>query len=401
MGDPRGLLRDAVTDRRAIIGAVIIAVAVGAMLLIARAEDSSAPPAGPEARAEPAGVPAPVAGLVDSMSDEELADQVLLLGFEGVDGTAPFLGELGTRQLGGVLVDSRNWTDSATGTALVGAIRATGREDDRIPPLVTAAQEGGRYRSFGDLPPEQTSLEIAGSGSVEATEEWARAAAASLHSAGFDLDLFPIADVASLDSPIADRAFSDDPAAVAELTAAAVRGCEAEELACAPLHFPGLGAASGDTDTGPATVGLDAASLEARDLMPFRAAIDAGAPALVLSLAFYAAYDAVTPGALSEPIAIGLLRDQLGFDGVAITDDLGAGAVRSSDSVPKAAVRALDAGADMLQIGAPEDALGVREAIVEAVGSGLLDHDRLAQAAGRVLELKRTLGVLRPSQLAP
>ncbi len=180
-----------------------------------------------------------------------------------------------------------------------------------------------------------------------------------------------------------------------------MRGCRAEGLACAPLHFPGLGAASGDTDSGPATVSLDAASLERRDLAPFRAAFDAGAPAIVLSLAFYAAYDPVTPAALAEPVATGLLRDRLGFDGVAITDDLGAGAVRFGYSVGKAAVAALDAGADLLQIGAPEDAIGVREAIVDAVASGELDRDRLAQAAGRVLELKRGLDALRPAQLAP
>ncbi len=82
-------------------------------------------------------------------------------------------------------------------------------------------------------------------------------------------------------------------------------------------------------------------------------------PAVVLSLAFYAAYDPVTPAALSEPVATGLLRDQLGFSGVAITDDLGAGAVRSGYSVPKAAVAALAAGSDLIQIDSPVDQKGV------------------------------------------
>ena len=111
-------------------------------------------------------------------------------------------------------------------------------------------------------------------------------------------------------------------------TAAALRGCRDEGLACAPLHFPGLGAASQDTSRGPATVSLDAASLSSRDLEPFRAAFAEGAPAVVVSLAFYGAYDTITPGALAEPVATGLLRDELGFDGAAITDDLGSGAVR-------------------------------------------------------------------------
>ena len=128
------------------------------------------------------------------------------------------------------------------------------------------------------MPPEQTELEIGDIGSTETAEEWARDAAEALRSAGFDLNLFPIADVATLDSPIADRAFSDDPATVTELTAAAVRGCADAGLACAALHFPGLGAASEDTDRGPATVGLDAETLESRDLGPFATAFPTGCP---------------------------------------------------------------------------------------------------------------------------
>jgi beta-N-acetylhexosaminidase len=200
--------------------------------------------------------------------------------------------------------------------------------------------------------------------------------------------------VATLDSAVADRAFSDDPVIAAQLTAAAVRGCRSAGLAPAVLHFPGLGAASQDTSQGPATVSLDAGTLSSRDLEAFRAAFSERAPAVVLSLAFYAAYDPVTPAALAEPVATDLLRDELGFEGVAITDDLGSGAVRSSDNVPKAAVRALAAGADLLQIGDPADQAGVHEAIVDAVAEGELSEERLAEAAGRVLELKRRQGLV-------
>ena len=117
-------------------------------------------------------------------------------------------------------------------------------------------------------------------------------------------------------------------------------------------------------------------------------------PAVVLSLAFYVAYDPVTPGALSGAVVTGLLRDQLGYQGVAITDDLGAGAVRSGTSVAKAAVAALAAGADLVRIDAPADQAGVQAAIVDAVAAGELPQERLEQAAGRVLELKRSRGLL-------
>jgi len=387
MEDSRGPSRLAIARRRAIALAVVAAaIAVVWFALGGGDEPAESPqerlPVSPE-----------TAATVVEMSPAELADQVLLVGFAGADDSAGFVDELRSRQLGGVLVRGENWVDTATGTALVGELREAAREDDRIPPLIVASQEGGRYRSFDDLPPEVTELEIGDEGSIELAEDWAREASEALRGAGFDLNLFPVADVATLDSPIADRAFSDDPAQVTELTAAAVRGCADAGLACAALHFPGLGAASEDTDRGQATVGLDRATLESRDLSPFATAFAEGMPAVVLSVAFYAAYDPVIPGALSPEVVTGLLRSGLGFNGVAITDDLGAGAVRSGYSVPKAAVAALAAGADLVRVDAPEDQAGVSEAIVAAVGDGSLALERLQAAAARVLELKRLRGL--------
>ncbi len=387
MEDSRGPSRATIARRRAVAIAVVAAVIVVAALLLTGGGEPADDPAAAPLSAE-------TAAAIAAMAPEQLADQVLLLGFEGTDAGAEIVDDVRARELGGVLVGSANWVDSAAGTALVGAIRAAGREGGRIPPLLVVAQEGGRYRAFADLPPERTELEIGDTGSAEAAEEWARESAAALRSAGFDLNLFPVADVASLDSPIADRAFSDDVTETATLTAAAMRGCRRAGLACAALHFPGLGAASEDTNRGPATVGLDTGTLESRDLVPFSAAFGEGMPAVVLSLAFYVAYDPVTPGALSDAVVTGLLRDQLGYQGVAITDDLGAGAVRSGTSVAKAAVAALAAGADLVRIDAVADQAGVQAAIVDAVAAGELPLERLEQAAGRVLELKRSRGLL-------
>ena len=375
--------RIATLRRRAAAVAVALAVTAGLWLVIGRSDS------GDDGGGRAPGVTAPVVGLVAELSTDELADQVLLLGFDGSDSSAAFLDEVGSRQLGGVMIGAQNWPDSSTGTALVDAIREAGATDGRVPPLIATAQEGGAYRSLFDMPPAETELAIGDTASPDAAERWAAQTCAALASAGFHLNLFPVADVATLDSAVADRAFSDDPAIAAQLTAAAVRGCRQEGIAPAALHFPGLGAASQDTSQGPATVSLDAASLAARDLEAFRAAFAERVPAVVLSLAFYAAYDPVTPGALAAPVATGLLRDELGFEGLAITDDLGSGAVRSGDPVPKAAVQALIAGADLLQIGSATDQGGVHEAIVDAVASGELSEARLTEAAGRVLELKR------------
>ena len=381
------------------------AVTVGIWALLFRDEGPGAPDGGSGAAGS---VPAPVRGLVEAMSPEQKVDAVLLLGFEGTDATAPIVERLRASQLGGVLIGSRNWVDSSQLTGLIGELRAAGRSGERIPPLIVAAQEGGPYRAFPDLPPGERQLDIGDRGDPRLAERSARFVGAVLRQVGFDLNLYPVADVATLDSPIADRAYSDDPAVAASMTAAAIRGCRAAGIACAPKHFPGLGAASQDTAQGPATVSLDTASLHQRDLAAFEAAFAEGVPAVVLSHAFYTAYDPVTPGSLSSLVATDLLRGELGFEGPAITDDLGAGAIeargaagaaggrgpRGGSAVTGAAIAAIRAGADMLLISSPEDQAGVSEALLGALRSGLLAEERLDVAVGRVLDLKRQLGLL-------
>jgi beta-N-acetylhexosaminidase len=226
-------------------------------------------------------------------------------------------------------------------------------------------------------------------------ERWAEQGAAALRADGFDLDLFPVADLTGATSPVAQRGFATDPTVVSAFTHAAVRGCVLARMACAPAHFPGLGSATQDTDQGPATVQLDQQTLAQQDLSPFRTAFDSHVPAVVLSLAYYAAYDPVTPGALSPAIVTGLLRDQLDYGGAAITDDLDAGAIRATMSVPEAAVEAIVAGADLVQVSSPADVEKVRSALLTAAEQGRIPSGRLADAAARVLELKRRVGLLR------
>ena len=368
--------------------AALVLGVVAAVAWFVFVRDDSDDPGDPEQRA--AGVSRKAEEVVRGLGADQQVDQVLLLGFDGTDRSAAIVSEAGERQLGGVLVG----TENGASPELLDAIARAGAAGGRIPPLLVAAQEGGIYRAFPELPPAERAIDIGDTASADRSEAWATETAQALRDAGFDLNLFPVADVATLDSTVGGRAFSDDAPLTADLTAAALRGCDEAELACAPLHFPGLGAASQDTAQGPAAVSLDADSLDARDLEPFRAAIAERVPAMVLSLALYPAYDAVTPAALTPQIAQGLLRDQLGFRGVAITDDLGSGAVKASYRVPDAAVAALKAGADMVQIESPDDQGRVRETILKAVESGELPPERLAEAAGRVLDLKRELGLI-------
>jgi beta-N-acetylhexosaminidase len=326
-------------------GGVVAAIVAG---ILSREEQSG------EAAGESPGVSSSSAELARGLSPEQMVDTVLLTGMAPGRATAGGPGE----------------------------------------PLEVARQEGGAYRAFADLPPAERQLDVGVRGSADFAEAWARETGAALRSAGFDLNLAPLADVATLDSPVADRAFGDDPALVSELTAAAVRGCSESGIACAVAHFPGLGGASNDVTQGPATVSLDRGSLESRDLAPFRTAFEAGAPAVVLSVAYYAAYDPVTPAALSPAVATDLLRNEIGFEGVAITDDLSSGAVGATHAAPAAAVGALLAGSDLVFVSDPGQARQARAALLGAARSGAVPADRLEEAVARVLELKKRLGLL-------
>lgn len=326
-----------------------------------------------------------------SISDQ--VDQVMLIGFDGTNAGGKIAEQLAHHEFGGVLIRADNWQGAQDGTKLISALRVEAGSNGRIPPAFATAQEPGDFRELTDLPPEKGELEIGDAGDLGAARDDFEASGKALVKAGILLDLAPIADVATLDSPVGARAFSDDPAVAASMTESALRGCEKAGLACAPGRFPGLGAATQDTDLGPASVSLDAASLEARDLVPFESAIAVEAPAMVISLGLYSAFDAVTPAALAPSIATDLLRDDLGYQGVAITDDLGAGSVKATTTVPQAAVAALTAGSDMIRIDSPKDQTGVREALLAAVDDGTLPKDRLASAAARVLEMKKALGI--------
>ncbi len=164
----------------------------------------------------------------------------------------------------------------------------------------------------------------------------------------------------------------------------------------APKFFPGLGGAAQSTEQGPAHVGVPLDVLAERDLVPFQAAIKAGAPAVQIGHGLYATDDFVVPASLSKAITTDLLRDRLDFKGVAITDDLSAPGVTAFEKVPEAAVEAIKAGADLLYISRPQ---GQQEAaylaVLNAVRKGDIPRERIDEALLRALTAKRNAGLIQ------
>lgn len=340
------------------------------------------------------GVPRSLADLVNGLPLNRKVAQLILAGFRGQDLTAPIYAELRRLDLGGVVIEGRNYQNAGQLAALAGETGVVARQAGNVPPFVFAPQEGGQFSDFPDLPPGRalSDLKTAAEGGQDAFES-----GRTLRSLGVHGVLGPVIDVGTEtgQDAIGPRAFSDDPAAVARFARAALRGYARAGVLAVPKHFPGLGGASIPTDQGPASVGLSLEELERRDLVPFAEAVRAGAPGLMLSHALYAP-NYSSPGSLTPAIAGGLLRRQLRFKGIAITDDLASPAISADWTVPDAAIQAIRSGADMVWIsGTRAEQEAAHLALVNAVRRGEISLARLNEALLRVLSAKQRFGLIR------
>jgi beta-N-acetylhexosaminidase len=294
--------------------------------------------------------------------------------------------------VGGLALDQTNFQDARQLARLVRGIRVAARRAHNDPPFVMAPQVGGEFRAFPSLPPDDAPADL---GTVALAKTETRDAARALDRAGLNGVLAPVLDVGPPDAPaVGGQAFSADPDRVSAYAVATVKAWRRQGLLAAAGHFPGLGSANQSTGDGPAAVRESMAQVSATDLPPFRAAIRTGVPALLLSLAAYETDDFVTPGALSHAIVTDLLRGQLGFHGIAITDDLTEGAVTAIMPVPQAAVQAVQAGADMVWIsGPPSLERQVYNAVLAAARAKKIAPARIDEATIRILAVKSELGL--------
>jgi beta-N-acetylhexosaminidase len=260
---------------------------------------------------------------------------------------------------------------------------------------VFASQEGGDLNAFPDLPPTAAPADLT---SAREAEMEARASANSLLALGINAVLGPVVDVGSSEtgSALGARVYSDDPREVSSYADRVVRAYRAEHVFSSAAHFPGLGGTDQSTQDGPATVGLGLDELRQRDLIPFHAAIDAGVPGVTISSALYPTSDFTTPASLSRSVDTALLRRDMRFKGVAMTDDLADPAITTLHTVPDAAVLAMRAGADLIYIsGGAGDQQAAYVAVLRAVQRGRIPRRRLDEAVGRILLAKQDYGLIR------
>jgi beta-N-acetylhexosaminidase len=267
--------------------------------------------------------------------------------------------------------------------------------------LVATDEEGGDVTRLhlrdGSPHPGNAALGIVDD--LALTEAVARSIGAELFAAGVDLNTAPVVDVNSNpNNPVIGvRSFGADPSLVARHTRAYVAGLQSAGVGACAKHFPGHGDTSLDSHLDLPTVHAPLDVLRGREFVPFGAAVAAGSLAVMTSHVLLPAIDPLLPATLS-PEVVALLRGELGFDGLLVSDALDMKGASAGRGEPAAAVLALVAGCDLLCLGAEKDAElhdAIGSAIVSAVRSGELAESRLAEAAERVVSASRQVQTLR------
>ncbi|MEW2413966.1 glycoside hydrolase family 3 protein [Streptomyces sp. NPDC046866] len=337
----------------------------------------------------------------DTLTRDALA--VLQPGFEGTTAPAWLLRRVG-EGLTAVGLFGRNIESPGQLAALTARLRAE-RED-----LLVAIDEEG-----GDV----TRLEVRGGSSfpgnlalgtvddTDLTRAVARELGRRLAACGVDLNWAPSADVNSNpDNPVIGvRSFGADTHLAARHTAAYVEGLQAAGVAACTKHFPGHGDTNVDSHHALPRIDADLETLAARELVPFRAAIAAGSRAVMSAHILVPALDPTRPATLSPQILTGLLRKELGYEGLIVTDGMEMNAIAGTYGIERGSVLAIAAGADAICVGGgladEATVLRLRDALVAAVREGTLPEERLADAAARVRALAGWTRAARAAHAAP
>ena len=320
------------------------------------------------------------------------AGRLAVAGFAGTSIPVELRALARETELGGIILFARNVEAPEQVAEVAYAARSLARA---VPPWVSVDQEGGRVARltapFTRWPPMRA---LGNSGDAPLAARFARALARELRAVGVTLDYAPVLDVdTNPDSPvIGDRALSGDAEQAARLGAAIVEGLQAGGVAACGKHFPGHGDAAADSHVELPVVPHPPERLRRVELPPFRAAAEAGAAAMMTAHVLYPALDEEHSATLSPRIvgSGGLLRGELGFDGLVLSDDLEMAAIAGRHAVEDAAVGAIAAGCDMVLVcGADTDRLAaVVEALIRAVEDGRLPQTRVEDALARQERVK-------------
>ena len=341
-----------------------------------------------------------------TLSPRQMAGQRVIYSYSGLTPPPALISLISRGEAAGVIFFASNISTEAQTRSVIETLNEAAASPENpieAPLLLMVDQEGGQVRRLpGEPLLSQKQIGLSADPVAQAAEA-GEAAGRNLRRLGMNVNLAPVLDVYREEGGFNDqygRSYSDDPAVVSELGVAFIEAQQRIGVAATAKHFPGLGAAtrSENTDLQPVTLSIARTSLLTIDEYPYESAIRAGIELVMLSWATYPAFDPELPAGLSPTIVQGELRERLGFEGVTITDALGAGALESYGADGRRAVLAAEAGVDLILCASGDVSLGqeAMEAIETAYRDGTLDKSAFEASLQRILALRFSLAE-RPS----
>lgn len=366
---------------------------------------------------EAASTPAPSSdSMPDKMSEQQLKDlvakmdvqekvgQLVIVSFETTEVDTKTEAWLRTNKIGNVIVYAKNIENAEQATSLTGQLQKTIRNATQIPAFIGIDQEGGmvnRVREGVTIFPSPMAI---AAGRHENLYSLAWSMADELSGMGFNMNFAPVLDVSSNpDNPVIHlRAYGDDPQAAANFASIWIKGLQEGGMVSVAKHFPGHGDTSEDSHFALPKVNKTLDELKAMELIPFEAAIHSGVSAIMTShILFPKIEKEKIPATLSKTIVTDLLKEELGYNGIVISDSLQMDAIQAHYGMAEAAVKAIQAGVDMLILGdgkvlqpdSEDVQTPVIEALIEAVGQGTITAERLDDAVLSILRIKNDYGL--------
>lgn len=332
------------------------------------------------------------------MSLDEKLGQLFVAELVGPAYTADNAALIERLHAGGILLYNREMPTFTAAHSLI----ATSQAHARIPLFVVVDEEGGWVDRMGDIYGFRPSASmIAATGSTAFARQEAVRVAQDMHSLGLNFDLAPDVDVALVNGPDqSTRTFGSTPDQVTAFASGYLDGLQSNGIIGCIKHFPGLGAATHDAHLGLPVITRTHAQIEQVELAPYRSLIAHNAPGCVMSTdLLMPALDPHMPAELSYPTITGVLRNELGYDGVVVTDALYMQGISQLYSMPQAGVLAIQAGVDFL-MGPwdPAQMAAMIAALKSALASGRISMARIDQSVTRLLELKLRFGIISSPQ---
>ena len=324
---------------------------------------------------------------VESMSQTEKLGQMVMIGIQGTKVDDDSLYMLHQFHMGGVILFDRNMDSPEQVKQLTSDLQA--QSNEKVPLFIGIDEEGGDVvRMAEKLTPPPSQKEIGATGDIEQAKTWAIKTAKSLKDMGINVNFAPVADVGSNDK----RSYSTDINTVIDFVRVATKGYQQENIIYSLKHFPGIGKGKVDSHVDSSNIDASKDTLMAEDILPFKTIIDENEPNdyfILVSHLKYPALDEEYPASLSSKIMTDLLRYELGYKGIIITDDMEMGAVANHNDFRSIGVNAVKAGADIVLVCHEyEHQQEVYLGLLDAVNSGEISQERIDESVKRIIKVK-------------